>query len=161
MKTRAVVVALLLVGAGVRAGAEAPGSSSGPSALALAGVVASHSPVLGSFNRRAMARLFRGKSISFPPNRKISVAADSIVCSASSVDVTLRTCELAFGAGKRSLTGREANEVFATLAAAGIASTVATGSVVENVAALNCTIDPNEIRQKAGGGAQCIFTTGR
>jgi hypothetical protein len=26
---------------------------------------------------------------------------------------------------------------------------------------LSCTIDPTEIRQKAGGGAQCAFETGQ
>jgi hypothetical protein len=26
---------------------------------------------------------------------------------------------------------------------------------------LRCTVDPNEIMQKAGGGAQCSFETGQ
>jgi len=112
----------------------ASGNASGPAALALAGVVASHSLVLASYDRRAMARLFGGHSaISFPPNRKISVTADSIVCRASNVDITSRTCELAFGAGKRLLKGREANELAATLAAAGVAPEGAAGSIIESV----------------------------
>ena len=162
MKKGTTLAVLLVLGQGVSAASAASGSASGPAALALAGVVAVHSSVLGSFDRRAMARLFAGNSaINYPPNRKISVTADSIVCRASDVDITSRTCELAFGYGKRSLKGREANEVFATLAAAGVASEGAAGHIIESVTKLTCTIDPNEIRQKAGGGAQCAFETGQ
>lgn len=162
MKKRMALAVLLVLGEGVSAASAASGSTSGPAALALAGVVASHSSVLASFDRRAMARLFGGNSaISFPPNRKISVSADSIVCRASNVDITSRTCELAFGAGKRSLKGREANELFATLTAAGVASEGAAGSIIESVTKLNCMVDPNEIRRKEGGGAQCAFETGQ
>jgi hypothetical protein len=83
--SRSRVLALALTLAFGQAGAwpasAAPGNTGGPSALALAGVVASHSSVLGSYGRRAMARLFSGHSaISFPPNRKISVTADSVMC---------------------------------------------------------------------------------
>jgi hypothetical protein len=162
MKTRTMLAVLFVLGPGVSTASAASGNTSGPAALALAAVVASHSSVLASFDRRAMARLFGGHSaISFPPNRTISVAADSIVCRASNVDITSRTCELAFGAGKRLLKGREANELAATLAAAGVAPEGAAGSIVESVTKLACTIDPTEIRQKAGGGAQCTFETGQ
>jgi voltage-gated potassium channel Kch len=160
MKKRTGLAALLILGQAVSSASAASGSTSGPAALALAGVVAAHSSVLGSFDRRAMARLFAGNSaIRFPPNRKISVSADSIVCRASNVDITSRSCDLAFGAGKRLLKGREANELFATLAAAGVTSEGAAGSIIEGVTKLTCTIDPTEIGQKAGGGAQCAFET--
>jgi hypothetical protein len=162
MNTRKILAALFVLGQGASSASAAPGSASGPAALALAGAVASHSSVLASFDRRAMARLFSGNSgIGFPPSRKISVTADSIVCRASNVVITARTCELAFGAGKRFLEGREANELAATLVAAGVAPEGAAGSMVESVTKLACTIDPNEIRQKAGGGAQCAFETGQ
>ena len=136
-------------------------SASGPSALALAGVIAGHSRVLGSFDKRAVRVLFGGRSnIFFPPNRKISVKADSVSCRASDVDITSRSCELVFGHGKRRLTGRQANEVFATLAAAGVASEGAAGSINEAVKNLDCTLDPKVIKEKAGGGADCMFDAG-
>jgi hypothetical protein len=136
-------------------------SASGPAALALAGVVAGHSSVLGSFDRRAVRLLFGGRSnIFFPSNRKISVKADSVTCRASDVDITSRSCELVFGPGKRRLTGRQANEVFATLAAAGVASEGAAGSINEAVKNLDCTLDPKVIKEKAGGGADCMFDAG-
>jgi hypothetical protein len=161
MKKRIVLAVLFVFGQGVSTASAQTRNATGAPALALAGVVASHSSVLASFDRRAMARLFGGNSsISYPPNRQISVTADSIVCRASSVDIASRTCELAFGAGKRVLKGREANELTATLAAAGIAAEGAAGSIIESVTKLTCTIDPNEIREKAGGGAQCAFETG-
>jgi hypothetical protein len=162
MKTRTMLAVFFVLGQAVSTASAMSGNASGPAALALAGVVASHSSVLASFDRRAMARLLGGNSaIGFPPNRKISVTADSIVCRASNVDITARTCELAFGAGKRLLKGREANELAATLAAAGVAPEGAAGSIVESVTKLACTIDPTEIRQKASGGAECAFETGQ
>jgi hypothetical protein len=159
---RTMLAVLFVLGPGVSIAPAASGNASGPAALALAGVVATHSAVLSSFDRPAMARLFGGHSgISFPPNRQISVTADTIVCRASNVVITARTCELAFRAGKRLLEGREANELAATLVAAGVAPEGAAGSIVESVTKLACTVDPTEIRQKAGGGAQCAFETGQ
>jgi len=138
------------------------GTASGPSALALAAVIAQHSPAVRAFDKRVIARLFRGDTrFGFTPNTKISVDADTVVCRVSNVDITSRSCELSFGARKRTLTGREANEIGATAAAAGIPSEGAAGSSIESVSKLRCTIDPNEIMQKAGGGAQCSFETGQ
>jgi hypothetical protein len=140
----------------------APGTASGPNALALAAVIAQHSPAVRAFDKRVIARLFRGNTrFGFTPNTKISVDAESVVCRVSNVDITSRSCELNFGARKRTLTGREANEVGATMAAAGIPSEGAAGSSIESVSKLRCSIDPNEIMQKAGGGAQCSFETGQ
>jgi hypothetical protein len=56
---------------------------------------------------------------------------------------------------------RSTNEIFATAAAAGIPSEGAAGSSIESVSKLRCTLDPNEILQKAGGGAECSFETGQ
>jgi hypothetical protein len=73
----------------------APGSASGPSALALAAVIAQHSPAVRAFDQRVIARLFRGNTrFGFTPNTKISVDADSVVCRVSNVDITSRSCEL-------------------------------------------------------------------
>jgi len=140
----------------------APGSATGPTALALAAVIAQHSPAVRAFDKRVIARLFRGNTrFGFTPNTKISVDADSVVCRVSNVDITQRSCELTFGSRKRKLTGREANEVGATAAAAGVPSEGAAGSSIESISKLRCTIDPNEIMQKAGGGANCNFETGQ
>jgi hypothetical protein len=161
MKKRTVLAVLLVLGNGTSIASAASGSAFGPAALALAGVVASHSRVLSFADRRVIAQLFAGKSISFPPGRKISINADSITCRVSNVDIISRSCELVFGDRKRALKGRQANELFATLLAAGVASVGAAGSIFEKVTTLICTIDPNEVQQKAGGGAQCVFETGQ
>ncbi len=162
MKKGAVLAAFLAMGTGVSIASAASGKVSGPSALALAAVVASHSPLLSSTDRRAIARVFAGNPISFPAGRKISVTANSIGCRISSVDIASRKCDLAFEDRRRgdrmvSLGGRAANELFATLAAAGVAPDGAAGSTFEKLNKLVCTIDPNEVRQKAGGGADCVF----
>jgi hypothetical protein len=165
IKKRRIMAVLLALGKGITIASAASGNVSGAAAVALAGVVASHSPVLSSADRRAMARLFAGNPISFPPSRKISVTANSIDCRISSADIVSRSCDLTFedrrrGDRKVSRSGRAANELFATLAAAGVASGGVTGSAVEKVNKLVCTIDPNEIRKKAGGGADCVFEKG-
>ena len=93
----------------------APVTATGPAALALAAVIAPYSPLLRPFDRRIIARLFGGRTnFGFTPNTNISVTADSIVCRTNNVDITTRTCDLTFGVRKRTLTGREANEVSAT-----------------------------------------------
>jgi hypothetical protein len=113
-------------------------------------------------DRRVIARLFRGSTgFGFVPNTTISVDADAVVCRVSNVDITSRSCELTFGSRKRTLTGREANEIGATAAVAGVPSEGAAGSSIESFSKLRCTIDPNEIMKKAGGGAECSFETGQ
>ena len=132
----------------------APGTATGPTALALAAVIAQHSPAVRAFDKRVIARLFRGNtSFGFPPNTKISIDADSVVCRVSNIDITSRSCDLSFGSRKRKLTGREANEVGATAAAAGVPSQGAAGSSIESGSNLRCTIDPE--RDHAEGGRRC------
>jgi len=130
------------------------------SALALAGVVAPHDPLLGALNRHRVARLFDGRSVHAPAGLVIHVTADQATCRASDVDITFRSCELTFGARKRSLSGRAAAEIFATMIEAGVPSNGAAGSIYESVTALDCALDPYVIAQKAGGGATCAFTPG-
>jgi hypothetical protein len=157
---------LILVVLFVVLGQEAAGAKSmtatGASALALAAVVADHSTLVSAFHKRVIARLFAGNTnFGFTPNRKIAVTADSIVCRTGNVDITSRSCELTFSVGKRALHGREANELSATAAVAGAPSEGAAGSAIESVSKLECTIDPNAIMQKDGGGAQCAFEAGQ
>jgi hypothetical protein len=84
-----------------------------------------------------------------------------VVCRTSNVDIAARSCALTFGGTRRAVSGREANEIGATALVAGASSDGAVGSVIESVSKLACTIDPNEIRQKAGGGAECTFEEGQ
>lgn len=155
MKTLILVAFLLVSGPGTVVAASA--TATGPGALALAAVVAPHTPLI-IYQRRRIARLFDGK-ITFN-DAKVAVAANSIVCRVSTVDVTQRSCDLTFRTNKRTVRGREANEIYATIAAAGVAAEDAAGSSVQSVSNLVCNIDPSEIRRKAGGGAECTFDTG-
>jgi hypothetical protein len=140
----------------------APATATGPAAFALACVVAQHSPLLSASDKRVIAHLFSGAGNFVPPtNKKFSVTADSVVCRVSGVDITARLCKLAFKSGERTLRGRDANEISATLVAAGVAAEGAAGSTIESVSQLVCTLDSNEISQKAGGGAKCSFEIGQ
>jgi hypothetical protein len=157
MKKRTILAALVVLGTGMSAASAATGNASGPEALALAGVVASHSPALSHTDRQAMAELFNGKEITVP-NRKISVAAALVDCRASNVDIVSRRCQLKFkGHPPRSLTGRQASELFSTLSAAGVDQEGAAGTIFTRVVRLACKIDPREIRQNDGTGADCVF----
>jgi hypothetical protein len=154
------MLALALALGGVSAACADQGSTSGSTALALAGVVASKSPLLTSAEKKAMAMLFAANS-DIPYNKPILVTADRIVCRTSNVDITVRSCELTFGKKVKTVNGSTANEVFATEALAGVPPDGAAGSNFESLSKLNCTIDPNAIRQKDGSGATCTFETGK
>ncbi len=133
------------------------GSASGSPALALAGVVAAHSPSLSSADKRIVARFFDGNT-NVHARKKITVAADKIACRYSNVDITSRSCELTFGKKLRKLDGREANELFATAAQAGVQTEGSAGHINEVLTKLSCTLDPAAIKDKGGGGAECSFT---
>jgi hypothetical protein len=159
--TRFILLAAFTI-VGQHAAVAALVTATGPTALALAAVIAQHSPVVRAFDKRIIARLFGGRTnFGFTPNKTISVTADSVVCRTSNVDITARTCDLTFGDRKRALTGREANEVSVTALTAGASPEGAAGSIVESISKLECTIDPNEIMKKAGGGAECKFEVGQ
>ena len=150
-KLAALVFSLLLAGASAAAAA----SVTGASALALAGVVALYAP-LPAANKQAVAAFFKGDT-NFPFKGKISVTAEKIVCRTGNVDITARSCEVTFKTKKQTLNGREANELFATQAVAGVPSEGAAGSNFESLSKLNCTLDPAQLKQKAGGGAECTY----
>jgi len=135
------------------------GSATGPVALALAGVVAAHSSKLSPAEKKTVAAFFDGKT-DVPYAGKIKVIADKVVCRASNVDITARSCEVTFAGEKISFRGREANELYATEAMAGVPPDGAAGSNFESLSKLACMLDPAGIKDKAGGGAECSYETG-
>jgi hypothetical protein len=154
LKLASLTLALSL--AGMTAASAA--SVSGSTALALAGVVAPLSP-LPAAEKKVIAAFFAGNTnVNYA--YKITLTADKIVCRTSNVDITARSCELTFKGNKRTVKGREANEIFATLALAGVPSDGAAGSIFESLSKLSCTLDPKAIKDKAGAGADCTFDAG-
>jgi hypothetical protein len=153
-RARMIALALALTAAG--SPAAFAGSASGSAALALAAAIAPYSPDLPPLDKVTIAALFDGESGKVAA-KKISITADRIMCRTSNVDLTSRSCELTFKGGKHSLKGREAGELFAAMALAGIAPEGAAGSNIVGVSKLNCTLDVAAIRQKDGGGASCSF----
>ena len=136
--------------------AASAGTAGGSAALALAGVVATYSPLLSAGEKKAVAAFFAGNA-GFPYKNKISVTADKIVCHISNVDITARSCELTFKKATHTIRGREANELYATEVFAGVPSDGAAGSIFESVSKLNCTLDPAAIKDKGGAGADCSY----
>ena len=153
---RLALFAAVLLATGASA---APGAITGPNALALAGVVALYSPLLSADERETAAALFVGeKDVRYA--KKIAIAADKIACRIGNVDIAARSCEMTFNGKKQTVTGRRANEIFATLTMAGVATDGAAGSVFAGLSKLSCTLDPKAIRQKDGSGANCTFEPG-
>jgi hypothetical protein len=146
--------ATLLMGISVAVAAP-PSTINGSAALALAGVIAPHSPNLSTPDKKTVAAFFDGGIT--PYGNTITISADKIVCRTSNVDITARSCEISFGKSGTKLSGRAANEVYATMAMAGIPADGAAGSVFESLAKLNCTLDPAAIKEKAGRGVTCIY----
>jgi hypothetical protein len=134
-------------------------SITGQAALALAGVVAAHAPNLSPAEKKAVAAYFDGRT-DLPYAGKIRIAADKIVCRTGNVDIATRSCEVVFAGRTVSFNGREANELYATQAMAGIAPDGAAGSNFERMTKLDCTLDPAAIRTKSGGGAACSYDAG-
>jgi hypothetical protein len=133
----------------------------GNKALALASLVAENSPILTPQKKRIMKRLLEGDlNISFPKNKKISIKADVVDCHASNVEITFHSCKLTFGTRSARLKARKAHELFATMAEAGVPEDGAAGRVFETLSHLVCTIDPNEIKEGTGGGADCQYDPG-
>ena len=143
------------------AASAAPATANGSGALALAALVAARSPALSWHKRNVMAHLLEGRlHFFFHANQKIMVKADGVLCRAGNVDISAHSCTLTFGSHTRTLNGRRAHELFATIAENGVPADGAAGSVFEALGQLECMIDPNEIKQKAGGGASCAFVPG-
>jgi hypothetical protein len=155
LTTSAFVLLLTALGPSA-ASAETPLTAGGPTALAIAGVLAPYSPLLSASDKKVIAGLFDGNTKTSYPKKKLTVTADAVTCRVSNVAITQRSCELTFQKGKqRSLKGREANEVFATLATAGVTAQGAAGSMIESITKLSCTLDPAVIADNSGGGADC------
>jgi hypothetical protein len=132
---------------------------SGSGALALAALVGAQSPTLSAPHKTALADMLNG-NLGFPGKEKITVKADKVTCRASNVDISAHSCELDFGSAKRTLTGRAAHELYATLIEVGVPSDGAAGSVFESVTMLTCNVDVGAVKDKAGAGADCTFTSG-
>jgi hypothetical protein len=154
MKTTSGLLLAVSIALGNAPAAEAA-TINGQAALALAAVVSLYAP-LPAANKKAIAALFKGDT-NFPYTAKITVTADKIVCKTSNVDLTARSCELKFKNTSKTLKGRDANEVHATAAMAGIAPEGAAGSNIESLSKLSCTLDSKALKDKAGAGAECAY----
>lgn len=131
---------------------------SGASAVSLAARIGERSPDLAAAEKTLIAAYLDGRrDAPFPPGRKLVVKADEATCRISNPDVTGKSCALAFGARRVVFGGREAQALYATLIEAGVPSSGAAGSILESLKALECVIDPAEVRQGSGAGAKCVF----
>ena len=143
-----------------KAAAAAEMTIDGSGALVLAALVGNQSKTLSPTDRAALSRLLTGSLTKFAAEQTIMVSADKIECRASNVDILEHSCTLTFGTMPRTIMGREAHELYATLIEAGVRPQGAAGTTHETLSGLMCTIDPNALKQKDGSGADCKFEPG-
>jgi hypothetical protein len=153
-------IALFAFMLAANAAAAAEMSVDGSGAVVLAALVGNQSKTLSPTDRAALTRLLAGGVTKFPAEQTIMVTADKIDCRASNVDILEHSCTLTFGSMPRTISGREAHELYATLIEAGVRSEGAAGTMHEALSGLMCTIDPDAIRQRDGSGADCKFEAG-
>ncbi len=154
MKSIWLLLLILLVLAPQACAEEANGSG----ALALAALIGNVSPLLGEQEKGVLMGLLEGQEkLAYPAGKTISVEATTLTCRASDVDITSHSCALKFGTQDVALAGRKAHELFATLTEIGVPPDGAAGSVFEAVTKLVCTVDADEVKQNAGGGAHCQY----
>ena len=156
LKRCAIVLVGLAIGSPAACAAD---TASGSGALALAALVGIQSPAVTAAGRRGLARILDG-DLGFPGHGKIRIEAADVTCRASDVDVSAHACTLKFGTASRTLKGRKAHELYATLIENGVASDGAAGSVFEAVSHLTCTIEFAALKQRGGGGAGCTYDAG-
>jgi hypothetical protein len=151
----------VLAGITFAAGAQpvSAATASGHSALALGALVGAYSPKLTNNDKAILASLLDGKAVASSKG-KIQVDADAVICHAGDVDIASFGCELTFGTKQVQLTGRKANELFATIGEAGVPPDGAAGTIYEGLHAMSCVIDPAGIAQNDGSGATCSFEPG-
>ena len=153
-------LAIALVGFSIASNA-AFADASGNAALSLAARIGDRSPVLSLLQKGILGVYLDGRSgARYLGSGAVVVKADAVDCRSGNVDITEKACTLTFGSKSVTLKGREAQALYATLIEAGVAPGGAAGSSHASLASLACTIDPAEVRQKAGGGANCTFTPG-
>jgi hypothetical protein len=128
----------------------------GPAALALGGIVAAADPTSDRLSRLKIADLFSGKSVGGGP---FVVKAVSIHCRQSNVAIEARDCTLTFPS-QVTLVGRPANELFATMALAGVPGDAGAGTMSEALKTLACRLDPGAIADQDGSGAKCTYEPG-
>ena len=157
MKAISFAISLLMLAAG----AASAGEASGNGALALAALVAPHSPHLKASEKELLAKYLESESQApFPAGEKFVVKVEDVICRISDVDITSRGCELNFGPKKVELKGLEAQALYSTLVEIGVPADGAAGTIYESVKNLDCAINPKEVKDGGGAGAKCKFSGG-
>ena len=136
--------------------------SGGAHAILLAGEVGAVSPALDSAQKLRTARIYDGtwsRDRNFGARPRINVNATRVHCQWSNVDITSARCSFTFGSRQRITTGMKAHHMIAALHVVGVEGEGAAGSVHFQIENLACRLTPNEISQRAGGGATCNFDT--
>ena len=126
----------------------------GGRAVALAAQLADLVPLPAATKRAA--KLALAKPCKAGGSDTLTIAAQKIVCHESHVATGSFSCEVTPAAGPaRTITGRAAHELKATLAEAGVRPEGAAGREIAAAEDVTCTLDMKALAECGGGGATC------
>jgi hypothetical protein len=136
----------------------AAANATGHGALALAAILGQYDPSLGPRTKAGLLRLLADKS--YGRTGTLTVDMAEATCRAGDVDLKAFNCALTYGTGTINLKGRQAAELYATLAEAGIPSDGAAGTIYESAKSISCNLNLTELGGPGtgdGGGAGCTY----
>jgi hypothetical protein len=134
-------------------------TNDGFAALAVAALVGERSPAL-SVTERGILRGYLDGQAAGSGRLRIRVTSDAVTCNARNDDLTAYSCDLTFGSADIAIQGHAAQNLFTTLAQAGVPADRSAGNIYEGVTNLSCTIDTEQIGQNSGAGAHCDYEPG-
>ncbi len=133
--------------------ADTSGSSPG---MALAALMAQHAPTLSAANKWRLMQYLGNHNAGPGAPALITVTAKGLKCLSGNVAENFHECELNYVTSHLTITGRAANELYATAVENGVQPDGAAGKMEFVLRDLTCTVKPHDIG--TGGAVACSWT---
>ena len=147
------LVTLALLSITTAAHADTSGGSPG---MAFAALVAQHSPTVSAANKWRLLQYLGNHSAGPGAPALITVNAKGLQCLSGNVAENFHSCDLNYGSSHLTITGRAANELYATAVENGVQPDGALGKMEFVLKDLTCTVKPHDIG--TGGAVSCSWT---
>ena len=131
-------------------------TSSGSPGMALAALIAQHSPTVSAANKWRLMQYLGNHNAGPGAPALITVTAKGLQCLSGNVAENFHNCDLTYGGSHVSINGRAANELYATAVENGVQPDGAAGKMEFVLKDLTCTVKPHDIG--TGGAVACNWT---
>lgn len=132
-------------------------TSGGSPGMAFAALMAQHAPTVSAANKWRLMQYLGNHSAGPAAPTLITVNAKGLQCLSGNVAENFHSCELDYGSSHLTITGRAANELYATAVENGVQPDGAAGKMGFVLKDLMCTVKPHDIG--TGGAVACSWTT--